>query len=43
MRCCAGDEGLVALRGRSAEGGFKPAGADNSVTAVDPVSSAVAG
>ena len=24
MRCCAGDEGFVALRSRPAEGGFKP-------------------
>jgi hypothetical protein len=24
MRCCAGDEGFVALRSRSAEGGFRP-------------------
>jgi len=37
MRCCAGDEGFVALRGRPAEGGFKPVGADNVVTTVDLV------
>jgi hypothetical protein len=24
MRCCAGDEGFVALRSRPTEGGFKP-------------------
>lgn len=24
MRCCAGDEGFVALRSHPAEGGFKP-------------------
>ena len=24
MRCCAGDEGFVALRSRPAEGGFRP-------------------
>ena len=28
MRCCAGDEGFVALRSRPVEGGFKPVGLD---------------
>ena len=30
MRCCAGDEGFVALRSRPAEGGFKPVPCQNS-------------
>jgi hypothetical protein len=34
MRCCAGDEGFVALRRRFAESGFKPVGAGNSARGV---------
>ena len=35
MRCCAGDEGFVALRSRPAEGGFKPVRAENLIHGSD--------